>query len=220
VLPIIFKRDEHGKKTEPIEKLLVDIEQEYSSIVTDALLQRKGILMNIINHHTGRIHLEFSVPSRALIGYRDMFLTDTKGTGILNAYVTGYESYRGDFPARKTGSLVSDRQGAAVAYGLFGLEARGKLFVVPGEPVYEGMIVGEHSRENDLDVNPTRSKQLSNMRAAGKDNNIILTPVTPMTPERALTYIKEDELVEITPKSIRLRKRVLGKGQRKIEAKR
>jgi GTP-binding protein len=217
---VIFKRDEHGKKTEPIEKLLVDIEQEYSSIVTDALLQRKGILMNIINHHTGRIHLEFSVPSRALIGYRDMFLTDTKGTGILNAYVTGYESYRGDFPARKTGSLVSDRPGAAVAYGLFGLEARGKLFVIPGDPVYEGMIVGEHNRENDLDVNPTRSKQLSNMRAAGKDNNIILTPVTPMTPERALTYIKEDELVEITPKSIRLRKRILGKGQRKIEAKR
>jgi GTP-binding protein len=217
---VIFKKDEHGKKTEPIEKLIVDIEQEFSSIVTEALLQRKGILMNIINHHTGRIHLEFSVPSRALIGYRDTFLTDTKGTGIMNAYVTGYESYRGDFPARKSGSLVSDRQGAAVAYGLFGLEARGKLFVVPGDPVYEGMIVGEHNRENDLDVNPTRSKQLSNMRASGKDNNIMLTPVTPLTPERALTFIKEDELVEITPKSIRIRKRILLKAKRKIEGKR
>ncbi|MGM0432194.1 MAG: translational GTPase TypA [Spirochaetota bacterium] len=214
---VIFKQDERGKKTEPIEHLIADIEEQFSSIVTETLLQRRAVLLNVTNHHTGRVHLEFSVPSRALIGYRDTFLTDTKGTGIMNAYVEGYEAYRGDFPARKTGSLVSDRPGNAVAYGLFGLEARGRLFVVPGDPVYEGMIVGEHNRENDLDVNPTRTKQLSNMRAAGKDNNIVLTPVTPLTPESALNMIKDDELVEITPKSVRLRKYTLTKAKRKLE---
>ncbi len=214
---VIFKHDKNGKKLEPIENLIVDIEEEFSSIVTDTLLQKKGLMTNYINHHTGRIQIEFSIPSRALIGYRDQFLTDTKGTGIINSYSLGYEHYRGDFPTRKTGSLVADRQGTAVAYGIFGLEARGKMFVVPGDPVYEGMIVGEHNRENDLDVNPTRAKQLSNMRASGKDNNIMLTPITPLTPEAALTIIRDDELVEITPKSIRLRKRSLQKLQRKIE---
>lgn len=217
---VIFKTDEKGKKTEPIELVTVDIEQQYASIVTETLLQRRGVLMHAGQGHAGRVQLEFSVPSRALIGYRDKFLTDTKGTGIMNAYTTGYEPFRGDFPSRKTGSLVADRAGNAVAYALFSLEARGKLFVVPGDPVYEGMIVGEHSRENDLDVNPTRAKQLSNMRAAGKDNNIILTPVTPLTPEAALTMIRDDELVEITPKSIRLRKRTLLRATRKIEQKR
>lgn len=217
---VIYKKDETGKRTEPIELVTVDIEQQYASIVTDTLLQRRGVLMHAGQGHAGRVQLEFSVPSRALIGYRDKFLTDTKGTGIMNSYTSGYEPYRGDFPSRKTGSLVADRAGNAVAYALFSLEARGKLFVVPGDPVYEGMIVGEHSRENDLDVNPTRAKQLSNMRAAGKDNNIILTPVTPLTPEAALTMIRDDELVEITPKSIRLRKRTLLRATRKIEQKR
>lgn len=213
---VIFKTNEAGKKTEPIEHLVIDIEEDYSGIVTEALLQRKGLMVNFMNDNSGRVRLEFSIPSRALIGYRDKFMTDTKGTGLMSSYFEGYEEYRGDFPVRKTGSLVADRQGVAVAYGLFGLEARGKLFVVPGDKVYEGMIVGEHNRENDLDVNPTRSKQLSNMRAAGKDNNIILTAVTPLTPEAALNMIKDDELVEITPLSIRLRKRVLLKAERKI----
>lgn len=213
---VIFKTNEAGKKTEPIEHLVIDIEEDYSGVVTEALLQRKGLMVNFMNDNSGRVRLEFSIPSRALIGYRDKFMTDTKGTGLMSSYFEGYEEYRGDFPVRKTGSLVADRQGVAVAYGLFGLEARGKLFVVPGDKVYEGMIVGEHNRENDLDVNPTRSKQLSNMRAAGKDNNIILTAVTPLTPEAALNMIKDDELVEITPLSIRLRKRVLLKADRKI----
>ncbi len=213
---VIFKTNEAGKKTEPIEHLVIDIEEDYSGIVTEALLQRKGLMVNFMNDNSGRVRLEFSIPSRALIGYRDKFMTDTKGTGLMSSYFEGYEEYRGDFPVRKTGSLVADRQGVAVAYGLFGLEARGKLFVVPGDKVYEGMIVGEHNRENDLDVNPTRSKQLSNMRAAGKDNNIILTAVTPLTPEAALNMIKDDELVEITPLSIRLRKRVLLKAERKV----
>jgi GTP-binding protein len=132
------------------------------------------------------VRLEFSVPSRALIGYRDEFLTDTKGTGIMNSFLEGYEEYRGDFPERFTGSLVSDREGNAVPYAIFYLEPRGKIFVQPGDPVYEGMIVGEHNRENDLNVNITKTKKLSNMRAAGKDENIILTPVLPMTLERAI----------------------------------
>jgi GTP-binding protein len=132
----------------------------------------------------------------------------------MNAYVSGHEEYRGDFTARTNGSLVSDRQGEVVAYGLFHLEPRGKMFVRPGEPVYEGMIIGEHNRDNDLDVNPTKAKKLTNIRAAGKDENIILTPVSPMTLERAIEFIRDDEMVEITPQSIRLRKRVLEANRR------
>ena len=177
-------------------------------------------MVSYVNHESGRVRLEFSVPSRALIGYRDEFLTDTKGTGIMNSYLTGYEEYRGDFPQRFTGSLVSDRRGEAVAYALFNLEPRGSMFVVPGDKVYEGMIVGEHNRENDLNVNPCKEKKLSNMRAAGKDDNVILSPVLPMTLERAIQFIREDEMVEVTPKSIRLRKRILAASNRKIAEKR
>jgi len=155
------------------------------------------------------VRVEFSVPSRGLIGYRDEFLTDTKGTGIMNSYLEGYEPYRGDFPSRFTGSIVSDRQGQGVAYGLFNLEPRGQLFIVAGDPVYEGMIVGEHNRDNDIDVNPCKEKKLSNMRASGKDEHVTLTPIRAMTLERAIHFIREDELVEVTPKSIRLRKAVL-----------
>jgi GTP-binding protein len=177
-------------------------------------------MLNITSHENGRVRIEFSVPSRALIGYRDEFLTDTKGTGILNSYLSGYEEYRGDFTGRFTGSLVADREGTSVPYALFNLEARGTLFVVPKDPVYEGMIVGEHNRENDLNVNPTKTKKLSNMRASGKDDAVILTPVLPMTLERAVQFIREDELIEVTPKSIRLRKKALSAARRKIEDKR
>lgn len=159
--------------------------------------------------------MEFDIPSRALIGYRDKFLTDTKGTGIMNAYFTGYGEYKGDIPTRLTGSLVADRSGEAVAYGIFNLEPRGKMFIVPGDPVYEGMVVGEHNRDFDLYLNPTKTKQLSNMRAAGKDTNVILTPVLPMTIEKAINTIRDDELVEITPQSIRLRKKILNRLERK-----
>jgi GTP-binding protein len=160
----------------------------------------------MVNHESGRVRIEFSIPSRSLIGYRDEFMTDTKGTGILNSYLSGYEEYRGDFPERYTGSLVSDRSGTAIPYAIFNLEPRGTLFVAPGDPVYAGMIVGEHNRENDLNINPTKEKKLSNMRAAGKDDNVILTPVLPMTLERAIQFIREDEVVEVTPKAVRLRK--------------
>jgi GTP-binding protein len=163
-------------------------------------------MLSYTSHDGGRVHLQFSVPSRALIGYRDTFLTDTKGTGIMNSYLLAYEEHRGDFPYRFIGSIVSDRRGEAVAYALFNLEPRGQLFITPGVPVYEGMIIGEHNRENDIDVNPTKMKKLTNMRAAGRDDNIMLSPVTLLTLEKALQFIRDDEMVEVTPKSIRLRK--------------
>ncbi|EPR30634.1 GTP-binding protein TypA [Alkalidesulfovibrio alkalitolerans DSM 16529] len=211
---VIFKTDEQGKKLEPIERLYVNCGEEFTGTVTEKLSQRKGRLVNLVNHGNGRVRLEFNVPSRGLIGYRDEFLTDTKGTGIMTSYFEGYGEFRGDFPTRFTGSLVADRSGQGVAYALFNLEPRGRLFVVPNDPVYEGMIVGEHNRESDLDVNPCKEKKLTNMRASGKDENVILTNVTPMTLERAINFIRDDELVEVTPSSIRLRKAELSQIKR------
>ncbi len=211
---VIFKFDDKGKRLEPIEHLFIDCDESFTGVVTEKLSLRKGRMTNLVNHGSGRVRLEFSIPSRGLIGYRDEFLTDTKGTGIMNSYLSGYEEYRGDFPARFSGSIVADRQGVGVAYGLFNLEPRGVLFVVPGDPVYEGMIVGEHNRDNDINVNPAKEKKLTNMRASGKDENVILTPVKPMTLERALHFVREDEMVEITPKSIRLRKTELSAQKR------
>jgi GTP-binding protein len=209
-----------GKKHEPIEHLFVDCEEPFTGIVTEKLSRRKGRMLTYVNHESGRVRLEFSVPSRALIGYRDEFLTDTKGTGILNSYLSGYELYRGDFPDRFTGSLVSDRAGEAVPYALYNLEPRGVMFVVPGDPVYEGMIVGEHNRENDLNVNACKTKKLTNIRASGKDDAVVLISVLPLTLERAIQFIRDDELVEVTPKSIRLRKKSLSAQRRKMEEKR
>ena len=160
--------------------------------------------------------MEFSIPCRSIIGYRDEFLTDTKGTGIMNSILDGYEEYRGDFPTRHTGSIVSDRQGRSVAYGLFNLEPRGRLFITPGISVYEGMIVGEHNKEQDMNVNPCKEKKLTNMRASGKDESTVCRPPKLVTLEFALNFIKDDELVEVTPKSIRLRKVVLSQQQRRM----
>ena len=216
---VIFKKDKDGKKLEPIEHLFVDCEEVYTGVVTEKLSQRKGRMTNFISHENGRARLEFSVPSRALIGYRDEFLTDTRGTGIMSSYISGYEPYRGNFPERHTGSLVADRSGECVPYALYNLEPRGNLFVKPGDVTYEGMIVGEHSRDNDLNVNPVKTKKLTNMRASGKDDAVVLTPILPMTIERAIQYIKEDEMVEITPSSIRLRKKILSAANRKVEQK-
>lgn len=205
---VIYKKKD-GKTLEPIEHLFIDCDESFVGIVSEKLSKRKGRMMNLVNHGTGRVRMEFTIPSRSLIGYRNEFLTDTRGTGIMNSYLQGYEEYRGDFATRLTGSLVSDRQGEALSYALYNLEPRGTLFCVPNDPVYEGMVVGEHNRDNDLDVNPTKGKKLSNMRASGKDDSIILTPVAPMTLEKAIEFIKDDELVEVTPKSIRLRKSIL-----------
>ena len=212
---VIFKTDGNGNRTEPMEHVVISVHKDYAGIISETLLMRKGLLTNYANSTGDHIIMEFDIPSRALIGYRDKFLTDTKGTGIMNAYFTGYGEYKGDIPTRLTGSLVADRSGEAVAYGIFNLEPRGKMYIVPGDPVYEGMVVGEHNRDFDLYLNPTKTKQLSNMRASGKDTNVILTPVLPMTIERAINTIRDDELVEITPQSIRLRKKILNRLERK-----
>jgi len=205
---VIFKYED-DQKMEPIEKLYVDCDETYLGIVTEKLSLKKGKLLNLINNNKGRVNMEFSIPSRALIGYRDEFLTDTKGTGIMNSLFAGYDRYRGDYPVRHTGSLISDRQGKAVTYGLFNLEPRGRLFIKPGDPVYEGMVIGEHNKEQDLYVNPTKEKKLTNMRASGKDESTACTSVKVMTLEFALNFIQNNELVEVTPKSIRLRKVLL-----------
>ncbi len=204
--PEVILRKEQGQVLEPVEQLYVDCDEQSMGVVTEKLASRKAKMLNLINNGTGRVRMEFSVPSRSLIGYRDEFLTDTKGVGIMNSYLSGYEPYRGHFPARHSGSLVADRPGKAVAYGLFKLEPRGTLFITPGTEVYEGMIIGEHNRATDINVNPTKEKKLTNMRASGKDEAVILTTVKPMTLESALHFIAEDELVEVTPVSIRLRK--------------
>lgn len=211
---VIFKI-RGGDTFEPIEHLFVDCSETYAGSVTDKVTSRKGRMLSYTCHEGSRVHLEFSVPSRALIGYRDTFLTDTKGTGIINSYLTGYEKYRGDFNDRTTGFLVSDRSGKAVTYGLYHLEPRGRLFVVPGDPVYEGMIIGKHNLDTDLEVNPSKEKKLSNMRSVLKDEALTLTPIQPMTLERAILLVNEDEMVEVTPKSIRLRKTVLSSMERK-----
>jgi GTP-binding protein len=213
---IIFKEDEKGNKLEPIEYLRVDCPEEFSGVVMEKLAKRKGQLLDITYDIDNRVTMRFEIPSRALIGYRDEFLTDTKGNGLMHAVLKGYERYRGDFPDRFSGSLIADRSGNAVAYGLFGLEPRGRLFVKPGDPIYEGMIIGEHNRDVDLTCNPTRTKKLTNLRASGKDEAVTLTPISPMSLEQAIRFIKDDELVEVTPKSIRLCKKILNGQQRKI----
>ena len=212
--PEVIYKMEKGKKQEPIERLYIDCDENFIGIVTEKLSVRKGKMVNLVNHGKGRVRIEFNIPSRSLIGYRDEFLTDTKGTGIMNSYLAGYEEYRGDFPTRSTGSLVSDRQGSTVTYALFNLEPRGRLFLTAGTPVYEGMIVGEHNKDGDLNVNPTKEKKLTNIRASGRDEHAVLAPIKPMTLESAINYISEDEMVEITPKSIRLRKTIFSNQER------
>ncbi|HUX36582.1 MAG TPA: translational GTPase TypA [Rectinemataceae bacterium] len=215
--PEVICKFNGGKKLEPIEHLYVDCAEEYAGIVTEKLSGRKARMLAYTAHEGGRVRLEFSVPSRSLIGYRDMFLTDTKGTGLMNSYLTGYEEYRGDFDGRKRGFLVSDRSGNGVTYGLYHLEPRGNLFIVPGDPIYEGMIIGEHNLDSDLVVNPSKEKKLSNMRSVLKDEALTLTPIQPMTLERAILYLQEDEMAEVTPKSVRLRKTVLSAMDRKTK---
>jgi GTP-binding protein len=213
--PEIIMKEIDGVRCEPIEHLFIDCSDQFIGAVTEKLARRKGKMTNMINNGTGRIRLEFNIPARGLIGYRNEFLTDTRGTGLMNSYLQGYEPYRGEIESRLTGSLVSDREGECIPYALFHLEPRGTLFVTPGTPVYEGMIIGECNRDGDLDVNVNKAKKLTNVRASGKDDNIVLTPVTPLTLERAIEFIRDDELVEVTPKSIRLRKVVLPANRRK-----
>ncbi len=212
--PKVLYKQENGKVLEPVEKLYLDCAEDFLGIVTEKLSLRKGRMINLVNNGLGRVRVEFSIPSRSLIGYRDEFLTDTRGTGIMNTIFSGYEPFRGKFPARSTGSIVSDRQGKAVAYALFHLEPRGRLFIAPGEPVYEGMIVGEHNKSGDINVNPCKEKKLTNMRASGKDESCICSPVQPVTLEKAINFIKDDEMVEVVPHSIRMHKKVFSANKR------
>ena len=213
---IIFKTDAKGQKTEPVEYLLIDCPEEYSGTVMEKLARRKATMNNITYLENSRVKMEFYIPSRGLIGYRDEFLTDTRGYGIMNSSLKGYEPYKGDFPDRASGSLVCDRAGVAVAYGIWELEDRGRFFILPGDPVYEGEVVGERNREGDLLLNPTRTKKLTNLRASGHDEAVSLTPVMKMTLEHAMRFIKDDELVEVTPSAIRMCKKILDSQKRKI----
>ncbi|GAB4171090.1 MAG: translational GTPase TypA [Thalassobaculales bacterium] len=217
---VLFKTDAvSGQRLEPIEEVVVDVDEEFSGVVVDKLSQRKGELREMRPSGGGKQRLVFHAPSRGLIGYHGEFMTDTRGTGVLYRLFHAYAPYKGPIPARRTGSLISMELGTAVAYALWYLEERGPLFVNPGDRVYPGMVIGEHNRGPDLDVNPLKSKQLTNIRAAGKDDAIVLTPPIRMTLEKAIAYIGDDELVEVTPKSVRLRKRFLDVNERKKQAK-
>ncbi len=213
---IIFRTDSEGNKTEPVEILYIDCPEEHSGTVMEKLGKRKGKIQEITYTDSGRVKIRIEIPSRGLIGYRDEFLTDTRGFGIMNSYLKGYEKYKGDFPERYSGSLIADRTGTAVAYGIWELEDRGRFFIVPGDEIYEGQVVGERNRDGDLLLNPTRTKKLTNLRAAGKDEAVTLTPIVKPTLEQAIHFIKDDELVEVTPSSIRICKKILDTQKRKI----
>jgi GTP-binding protein len=213
--PEVIMKKENGETLEPIEHLFIDCHEEFMGVITEKLSHRLGRMTNMVNHGSGRIRLEFAIPSRGLIGYRSQFLTDTKGMGLMNSYLLGYEPFRGEMKDRVSGALVSDRQGESVPYALFHLEPRGTMLIGPNVPVYEGMIIGEHNREKDLNVNPCKEKKLTNVRASGSDEHVVLSPVLPMTLEHAIEFIKDDEQIEVTPKSIRLRKNILKANFRK-----
>ncbi len=206
--PQVVSREVDGELQEPMERAIIDIPDEHMGIVTEKMSGRKGSMLDMRNHG-GRVRLEYRIPSRGLIGYRSQFLTDTRGTGILNTIFDGWAAHQGQVARRPTGALVSDRAGTATPYAIFNLQPRGKMLIRPGTEVYEGMIVGEHARENDLDVNVCREKKLTNIRAAGKDEAVIVTAIKDMSLEEAIEFIDEDELVEVTPGAIRLRKREL-----------
>ena len=207
--PTVITKDIDGKVQEPMELLLVDIPEDYIGVVSQLLAVRRGVMTKMDHLGSGRVRLEFSIPSRGLIGFRSHFLTDTRGTGIINSLFNGYAPWQGPIQSRTNGALVSDREGVAIPYALFHLQERGILFVPAGTPVYEGMVIGEYSRDRDLDVNACREKKLSNMRAVGHDEAVRLTPHREMGLEDALEWISENELVEVTPRSIRLRKKIL-----------
>ncbi len=207
--PEVIVRLVDGTKQEPMEKLVIDCPEAYVGVVTQKLGNRKGRMTNMVNHGTGRVRLEFRIPSRGLIGFRSQFLTDTRGTGLLNHIFDGYEPWQGEIPHRTTGALVSDRSGKTTAYAIEHVQDRGEMFVEPGRRVYEGMIVGENAREEDIDVNIVKEKKLTNMRASTSDEGVHLLPARNLSLEQALEWIREDELLEVTPASLRLRKRVL-----------
>jgi GTP-binding protein len=213
--PEIITRQEDGQTLEPMEHLVVDIPEEFIGAVTQKLGPRKAIMTKMVNHGTGRVRLEYRIPARGLIGYRSEFLTDTRGTGLLNHLFDGWDGWQGDIAHRQNGALVADRTGRTTSYAIDHLQARGVMFIGPGLEVYEGQIVGENARDNDLDVNITKEKKLTNMRASTADESAKLTPPRLMNLEQCLEWVREDELLEVTPKSLRLRKRGLS-GRRRF----
>jgi GTP-binding protein len=210
---ILTKTIDH-KLQEPLEQLIIDCPEAFIGVVIEKLGARKGKMSKMINNGSGRVRLEFLIPSRGLIGLRSEILTDTRGTAIMNSLFHGYIDWQGDIPMRPTGSLVADRSGRATGYAIFNLQERGEIFVTPGDEVYEGQVVGENARENDLDVNIVKEKKLTNMRASTSDEGIRLVPPRILNLEQAIEFIREDELVEVTPKAIRLRKKILKSNQR------
>jgi GTP-binding protein len=212
--PEVLTREIDGKRNEPMERVAIDIPDDYIGVVTQLLALRKGRLQQMVNHGTGWARMEYLVPARGLIGFRTEFLTETRGTGILHHVFEGWEPWHGELRTRPTGALVSDRRGPATAFAITNLQERGSLFIGPGVELYEGMIVGENSRADDLDVNATKEKKLTNMRAAASDETVRLIPPRPLSLEQALEMIRDDECVEVTPKSIRLRKVELSQTKR------
>jgi GTP-binding protein len=216
--PEIVVKEINGVRMEPVEDLVIDVAEDYQGVVISGCGTRRGTMTNLVNHGSGRVKMEFRIPARGLIGFRSTFLTETKGTGIMNHLFAGWEPWHGPIPSRDTGALVADRTGVATAYALANLQERGVIFIEPGTTVYEGMMIGENSRDNDLDVNVTKEKKQSNMRASGADEAIRLVPPHIMGLEQAIEFINDDELVEVTPKAIRLRKRVLANNMRPKKA--
>jgi GTP-binding protein len=207
--PEIVVRTENGKRVEPLEVLIVDCPETFIGIVMETLGTRRGEMTKMVNHHSGRVRMEFRIPSRGLIGLRGQLLTDTRGTSLIHSMLDGWTDYAGDMASRLTGALVSDRAGVSTAYAVWGIQERGEMFVGPSLEVYEGMIVGENAREDDMNVNITKEKKQTNMRSSSADEAIRLIPPRELTLEKAIEFISDDEFVEVTPKSIRLRKKVL-----------
>jgi len=217
--PEIVTREIGGALSEPVEDLVIDVAEEFQGMVIAEVGIRRGSMTKMVNHGSGRIRLEFRIPARGLIGLRSQFLTETRGTGIMHHLFAGWEPWHGPIPSRPTGALVADRQGAATAYAIANLQERGEMFIEPATPVYEGMIVGENSRTNDMDVNITREKKQTNMRASTADEAIRLIPPRQLSLEQAIEFINDDELVEVTPANIRVRKKILASNQRPKSAK-
>ncbi|OQA35945.1 MAG: GTP-binding protein TypA/BipA [Candidatus Dependentiae bacterium ADurb.Bin331] len=213
--PEVIYKTIDGEKCEPIEFVVIDIDPEHQGIIMERLGKKRADLKNLIQQHNGRLRMEFEIPSRGLLGFRSQFLTDTRGTGLFTTQFHGYQPYKGDIPGRTKGALVSMDNGQGTAYALDNLQERGTLFITAGDQVYEGMIIGENSRDNDMDVNPCKQKKLTNMRASGSDDLIKLAPPRIMELERCMEWIQPDELIEVTPNNIRLRKKVLRSSMRK-----
>ena len=212
--PDIVTKNVNGTLMEPVEDLVIDVAEEFQGVVIAQVGTRRGTMTKMVNHGSGRVRLEFRIPARGLIGFRSQFLTETKGTGIMNHLFAGWEPWHGAIPARATGALVADRAGVATAFAIWNLQERGEMFVEPGEPVYEGMIVGENARASDMDVNITKEKKQTNMRASTADEAVRLIPPRKLGLEQAIEFINDDELVEVTPHNIRLRKRILAANMR------